>query len=116
MKTIITKDECTALSYNIQNRIVVINDSHFKSEYKQAKYQLVLALSGFGCKEDCYSTGVFVKECFAPDKNETPCTYKIHRCDLIGEPTEQLVLEWKNTYGDFNEEVNTALASKGEDK
>lgn len=116
MKTIITKDECYSLSHNIENRLVVINESRFRDEFKRAKYQLVLAVSGFGCKEDCYSTGVFVKECFSSNNNNSPSTYKIHRCDLIGEPTEQLITQWKDLYGEFNDEVKCILESKNEVK
>ena len=49
MKTIIDRSECKPLSDNIEGKLVVIKQDFFKPEFREAKYQLVLATGGFGC-------------------------------------------------------------------
>ena len=49
MKTIIDRSECKPLSNNIEGKLVVIKPDFFKPEFKDAKYQLVLATGWFGC-------------------------------------------------------------------
>jgi hypothetical protein len=49
MKTIIDKSECLPLSEHIEGKLVVIKPNFFKPEFREAKYQLVLATGGFGC-------------------------------------------------------------------
>ena len=100
MKTIIVKDECKSLGENVEGKLVVINDEYFVAEYRDAKYQLVLANSGFGCYADKIGSAVYVTECC-----ENPEHYRRERDQLLGEPTEELIAEWKERYGDFNEEV-----------
>nr|DAZ61488.1 MAG TPA: hypothetical protein [Caudoviricetes sp.] len=43
MKTIIDRSECKPLSDNIEGKLVVINSDFFDLEFKEAKYQIVLA-------------------------------------------------------------------------
>ena len=43
---------------------------------------------------------------------EDPEEYRQERYNLIGEPTEEMIAEWKAKYGDFNKKVQKAL--KGE--
>ena len=56
---------------------------------------------------DKFGTAVFVTECC-----EDPEEYRQERYNLIGEPTEEMIAEWKAKYGDFNKKVQKAL--KGE--
>ena len=107
MKTIIVKDECKSLGENVEGKLVVINDEYFIAEYRDAKYQLVLANSGFGCYADKIGSAVYVTECC-----ENPEHYRRERYQLLGEPTEELIAEWKERYGDFNEEVKKRLGGK----
>ena len=107
METIISKTECKRLGDNIEGKLVVINSEYFKQEYKNAKYQLVLANSGFGCYADKMGSAVYVTECC-----ENPERYRRERYQLLGEPTEELIAEWKEKYGDFNEEVQKKLEEK----
>lgn len=100
MKTIIDKSECKPLSDNIKNKLVVIKPEFFKSEFREAKYQLVLACGGFGCDAGKLGNAVFVTECC-----ENPEHYRQERYNLIGEPTEEMITEWKSLYGEFNDEV-----------
>ena len=94
MKTIINRSECKPLSDNIEGKLVVIKPDFFKPEFRDAKYQIVLACSGK------LGNAVFVTECC-----ENPEHYRQERYNLIGEPTEEIVAEWKALYGEFNEEV-----------
>ena len=104
MKTIIDKSECKPLSDHIKGKLVVIKSDYFEPKFREAKYQLVLACSGFGCDIDKLGTAVFVTECC-----ENPERYRQERYNLIGEPTEKIIEEWKELYGDFNEEVKGIL-------
>ena len=100
MKTIIDRSECRALSDHIEGKLVVIKPEFFKPQLREAKYQLVLATGGFGCDADKLGTAVFVVECC-----ENPEHYRQERYNLIGEPTEEMIAEWKALYGEFNDEV-----------
>ena len=104
MKTIIDKRECKPLSDNIKGRLVVINSKFFKPEFRDAKYQIVLATGGFGCEAGKLGNAVFVIECC-----ENPEIYRQERYNLIGEPTEEMIKEWKEKYGEFNEKVLNKL-------
>ena len=107
MKTIIDRSECKPLSDNIEGKLVVINPDFFKPEFRDAKYQIVLATGGFGCDASKMGNAVFVTECC-----ENPESYRQERYNLIGEPTEKMIKEWKLMYGEFNEKVQKTL--KGE--
>ena len=100
MKLIIDKEECRPLSDDIQGKLVVIKSDFFKPEFRETKYQLALATGGFGCNVKNIGNAVFVIECC-----ENPEHYRQKRYNLIGEPTEEMITEWKAAYGDFNEEV-----------
>lgn len=41
---------------------------------------------------------VYVTECC-----QNPENYRQERYNLIGEPTEEMMKEWKSLYGEFNE-------------
>lgn len=47
---------------------------------------------------------MFVVECC-----ENPENYRQERYNLIGEPTEEIITEWKEKYGEFNEVVLNKL-------
>lgn len=104
MKTIIDKSECLPLSDNIKGKFVVVKPDYFKPEFREAKYQLVLAEGGFGCDASKLGSAVFVTECC-----ENPEEYRQERSNLIGEPTEEILAEWKALYGDFNEKVKKEM-------
>lgn len=101
MKTVIDKEEVKPLSDHIEGKLVVIDIDAFKEQYKSAKYQLVLATGGFGCDAGKIGTAVFVTEC----TKDNPESYRRERYNLIGEPTDELITEWKSLYGEFNDEV-----------
>lgn len=104
MKTIIDRSECKPLSEHIKGKLVVVRSEFFKSEFREAKYQLVLATGGFGCDAGKLGDAVFVIECC-----ENPENYRQERYNLIGEPTEETIAEWKSLYGEFNDEVQKRL-------
>lgn len=105
MKTIIDKSECKPLSDHIEGKLVVIDADHFKAEYKDAKYQLVLANGGFGCDASKMGNAVFVEELH----NDNPEHYRQERYNLIGEPTDELITEWESLYGEFNDRVKRIM-------
>lgn len=98
MKTIIDRSECKPLSDNIKGKLVVIKPDFFKPEFREAKYQIVLATGGFGCDASKMGNVVYVTECC-----QNPENYRQERYNLIGEPTEEMIKEWKSLYGEFNE-------------
>lgn len=105
MKTIIDKSECKPLSDNIKGKLVVIKPDFFKPEFREAKYQLVIATGGFGCDASKMGNAVYVEEVHT----DNPEHYRQERYNLIGEPTEEMIAEWKEKYGEFNEEVLNKL-------
>lgn len=105
MKTIIDKSECKPLSDHIEGKLVVIKPDFFKAEYRDAKYQLVLATGGFGCDADKMGNAVFVEEVY----NDNPEHYRQERYNLIGEPTDEMITEWKSLYGEFNDRVKKIM-------
>lgn len=105
MKTIIDKSECKPLSDNIEGKLVVIKPDFFNPEFREAKYQIVLAAGGFGCDASKMGNAVFVEEVHT----DNPEHYRQERYNLIGEPTEEIIKEWKSMYGKFNEKVQKVL-------
>ena len=101
MRIIIERSECKPLSDNIEGKIVVIGADSFKEQYRDAKYQLAVATGGFGCHADKMGNAVFVRECI----NDNPESYRQERYNLIGEPTDELIAEWKALYGEFNDDA-----------
>ena len=87
----------------LEGKLLVIKDKYFKEAFRDAKYQLVLAGGGFGCRPDARGNAIFVRECH----NDNPETYRIERCnnDILGIATEEAISEWKAIYGEFNKEV-----------
>ena len=108
MKTIIDGSECKPLSDNIEGKLVVIKPDFFKPEFREAKYQIVLATGGFGCEAGKLGNAVFVEEVHT----DNPEHYRQERYNLIGEPTEEIIKEWKSMYGEFNEKVQKVLEVK----
>ena len=108
MKTIIDKSECKPLSDNIEGKLVVIKPDFFKPEFREAKYQLVLAAGGFGCDASKMGNAVFVEEVHT----DNPEHYRQERYNLIGEPTKEIIKEWKSMYREFNEKVQKVLEVK----
>lgn len=88
---------------NLEGQIVILKESFFKPEYRDAKYQLVYCGSGFGCSPTASGNAIFVIECH----NDNPEHYRIERCnnDILGIATEEAIAEWKSIYGEFNEKV-----------
>lgn len=107
MRTIIERKECKPLSDNIEGKIVVIGSEFFKEQYRDAKYQLAVATGGFGCHAGKLGNAVFVTECI----NNNPESYRQERYNLIGEPTDELIAEWKSIYGEFNDRVLKILGN-----
>lgn len=91
---------------DLEGKLIIIEDKFFKENFKDAKYQLVLAVGGFGCSPTARGNAIYVTECCA-----CPETYRIERRDnnILGIATEEAIAEWKKIYGEFNDEVLKAL-------
>lgn len=92
---------------DLEGKLIIIEDKFFKEDFKDAKYQLVLATSGFGCSPTARGNAIFVTECYKGNYE----TYRIERCNnnVLGIATEVAIAEWKKIYGEFNDEVLKAL-------
>lgn len=105
---LLTRKDCTLWrDENLEGKVIILKSEFFKEEYRDAKYQLVLATGGFGCRPDARGNAIFVTECC-----ENPESYRIERCngDVLGIASDEAIQEWKSTYGEFNEKVLKMLA------
>lgn len=49
MVILMTKADTVPLSNDITDKLVVVKEEYFDEVYKEARYQLVKAIGGFGC-------------------------------------------------------------------
>lgn len=85
----------------IEGKVVVVKPEYFKPEYRNAKWQLVVAYGGFGCYPEKMGKAVFVQEC----TKENPENYRSEKQNILGIASEELIAEWKKEYGEFNDEA-----------
>lgn len=103
MVILMTKADTVPLSNDIADKLVVVKKEYFDEVYKEAKYQLVKAVGGFGCNAgNGMGRRVFVKEVF-PERNDGKkrTEYNLRRSDLLGEPTSECLAEYQELYGDI---------------
>ncbi len=103
-KTLFTKNDYTSWkNVNLEGKLLIREVNNFKEDFRDAKYQLVLATGGFGCSPDARGNAIFVEEVH----NDSPEHYRMERCDneILGIATEEGIKEWKEKYGEFNEKV-----------
>jgi hypothetical protein len=102
--TLFTQEDITPWGDEIiEGKLIVLKDTFFKSEWRNAKYQLVLAAGGFGCDPSKMGNAIYVTEVHT----DNPETYRIERCnnDVLGIATKEAIAEWKEIYGEFNDKV-----------
>jgi len=107
-KTLFTQNDYTPWSRtDLEGKLLIREVNNFKEDFRDAKYQLVLAKGGFGCRPDARGNAIFVSEVH----NDEPEDYRMERCDneILGIATEEAIKEWKSLYGEFNEAVNDYL-------
>lgn len=75
-------------SSDFTNKILVLNPSLLKDEFKKPEYQLILAECGFGCAPTASGRKVFGRFLF----DEERCQYTRH--DFIGVIKDELLPEW----------------------
>lgn len=105
---LLTSNDCTPWKGEIiEGKLIILKDKFFKEEYKDAKFQLVLATGGFGCDPSKMGNAIFVTEVH----NDNPEHYRIERCnnDVLGIATDEAIKEWKVIYGEFNDKVLKTL-------
>lgn len=103
MVILMTKADTVPLSNDIIDKLVVVKKEYFDEVYKEARYQLVKAVGGFGCNAgNGMGRKVFVKEVF-PERNDGKkrTEYGLRRSDLLGEPTPECLAEYQKLYGNI---------------
>ena len=98
-----TEHDCTDESLSttdIKGRYIIIKEEFFGAEFKDEKYQLVLATGGFGCNPENIGNAIFVKELFEDGER-----YRIDRCDrhILGLASEKVIAEYTAKYLQPNE-------------
>ena len=74
-----------------QNKFVILSLEFFSSKYKEARYQLFLARSGFGCDPEKLGGKIFGRYCDGIDQTR--------REYVLGVATEEAIEAWENAYG-----------------
>lgn len=111
-RTLFTQNDYTPWREEIlEGKIIIREVDSFKEQFRDAKYQLLLATGGFGCNPSSLGNAIFVQEVH----NDNPEHYRMERCDdqVLGIATEEAIKEWKEKYGEFNETVNNYLNKEG---
>lgn len=93
-----TLNDCTDehfLTTDLKNRYLILKPEFLKDEYMDEKYQLVIALEGFGCIPNGPGIAIFVKEV-----NDNPSSYKINKAnyDILGIAKDEVVTRHKQKY------------------
>ena len=93
MKMIFDNNDYTQLKdgETYEGKFVIISPDFFKPEYREAKYQLFLAKSGFGC--DPSKSGGKIFGNFFDERSQTRREY------VLGVATEEAIEEWERVYG-----------------
>lgn len=73
------------------DKFVILDADYFKPEYQEAKNQLFLAKSGFGCYPDKLGGKIFGK---LWDED-----YQTRREIVLGVAKEEAIKEWEKLYG-----------------
>ncbi len=88
-QNLFNKSHCfESTELNFKGRLMVLEPSILVKEYKQADYQLVYCIGGFGCSPR--ARGRIVYGSFLKDNEE--CQF--HRSDFIGELKSEFLPDW----------------------
>ena len=104
-KTLFTQNDYTEWKdIDLEGKLLIREVNSYPEDFRDAKYQLVLAIGGFGCKPGAIGNAIFVSECH----NDEPIRFRMERCndEILGIATDEAVKQWKLLYGEFNEKVN----------
>lgn len=98
MRTVFSKGDYRQLEEGetYEDKFVILNLVQFKEEYKEAKNQLFLAQTGFGCDPTKLGGKIFGR--LWDEKYQTRREY------VLGVATEEAIREWEKTYN-MNREV-----------
>lgn len=81
-------EDCNGIDFT--NKVLVLNPSLLKDEFKRPEYQLILAECGFGCSPTASGRKVFGQFLYDGER----CQYSRH--DFIGVLKEGLLPDWAN--------------------
>ena len=107
-----SKDYTPWREAELEGKLLIIDICKYKEQYRDAKYQLVIATGGFGCNPSSLGNAIFVMECH----NDNPESYRVERYNdnILGIATKEAIAEWKKLYGEFNASVMECLNEKGQ--
>ena len=93
MKMLFDNNDYTQLKdgETYEGKFVIISPDFFKPEYREAKYQLFLAKSGFGCDPSKLGGKIFGN--FFDERSQTRREY------VLGVATEEAIEKWERVYG-----------------
>lgn len=93
MKMIFDNNDYTQLKdgETYEGKFIIISPDFFKPEYREAKCQLFLAKSGFGCDPSKLGGKIFGN--FFDERNQTRREY------VLGVATEDAIKTWEKLYG-----------------
>ena len=93
MKIVFGENDCRQLEdgETYKKKFVILSVKQFKPEYQEAKNQLFLALSGFGCDPSKLGGKIFGR---LFDE-----MYQTRREYVLGVATEEAIQEWEKVYG-----------------
>lgn len=92
MQTLFSKGDYRHLEEGetYEGKFVIIDESWFKPQFRDAKYQLFYAVAGFGCDPSKMGNAVFGADCEE--------SYRQERYNILGVATEEAIKEWEKTY------------------
>lgn len=112
MRTLFSETDIKEKVYTVDltNKFVILSPESLGENYRDAKYQLFFAESGFGCSPTASGRAVYGMFCF--DGDET----RVNREDILGTATDEAIAEWKRLYGEFPSKVGYEIEkrTKGE--
>lgn len=94
MKVLFDSTDCRPLEKDetYENKYIILSPEFFKDAYKEAKYQLFYAHSGFGCFPDKIGNKIFGVFCIDGEATSTSRPF------VLGVATEKAVEQWEKMY------------------
>lgn len=99
MTILMGKEDCrediNVWDINLEGKIVVLKPKSLTERYREAKYQLVKCVGGFGCSPTASGNAIFVQEQYPGGEGYRRERYNR---DFIGVATDEAIAKWKSIY------------------